>query len=416
MKEKSNKLYVLIQTGVTGMGGGQMYICNKADYMKALGWEVIIFSSLPGDILIPKLKGYRNIIMQELISAPFVYKAKIVSLVLNKMYDNVKEAEEIVIESGAPHCVYWGELLAQKIQGKHLIFMLSERPDLDISKEYLPFYQFKLQRRELAGITKNTLELIFKKKNKDLEEKYVALSAICQNVVEDYDSEIVNRIPEEGITIGILGRLDKSFVAAATIELVEFVKKHKAVQFNIIYIGASEIGNREKEIRKLFFNISNVNIIFLGYVYPIPEKLFPLIRIFISSAGSAGVAYGQGNITISVDGKDGKAIGIMGYTTTHSLYREDEPVTDISFWLEEILFYNYLEGKVFTPKQRSVGTDRFVEHLKFLNDSEKTLNYYPVNMIRAKGKDKKKKIICRILGCKLYVKLRPLYSKLKEIF
>ena len=321
---------------------------------------------------------------------------------------------EVVIESGSTHSVFWGELLANKLRAKHIIFMLDERPDAYIPQSYLPYYEFKLQRRELAGITYDTLPLIFREHRTVSTEENINLSAASTNVVEDYESEVINNIPNKGINVGVFGRLDKEYIMAATEAVFKVASRHPDKFFNAIYIGGTNSKKRLRAIRSKLKR-KNIKVIFLGYLFPVPKKLFSRLTVCLSSSGSARVACRAGCFTITIDARDLKAIGVLNYTTSNTLYRDNEEAEDIDKVLENVIFGTITDSKIIEKLPTDVNRDSLLaEHIQFMNSTEKEIAYFPVDTIPADGKDKKKKAIRKIIGNRLYELLRPLYSKLFE--
>lgn len=407
------KTYILIEQSISGMGGGQMYIRNKIRFMEANGWKVYVFSAIRGEILIRDLIPHSNFIISELISSPMIYSKHTVARVINRILDFIGNTGRTVIESGSPDSAYWGELLAKEINATHICFLLDELKDSLIPDEYIPFFEFKLNRKELAGINEKTLKMLFKEKSIINDDNNFWLSAVCQNVVEDYDNQLLDEIPVSGTNIGCIGRLDKPYIMTVAKELFKFAESNPDLYFNFIFIGSSDSGVCRKKIQKLFTNLKNVHLILLGDIYPLPMELFRIVKIFISSAGSAGVSYRHGAITISIDANDLKAIGVLGYTTQQRLYRNDEPKQEICDLLEKILFKDYLKSFTYTPEKRLLTDEEVLNsHIHFMEHSEKNKIYYPVEFMNIAGKDILKSKIRIILGARGYLFFRPKYSKI----
>lgn len=398
------KKYVMLVNGIVGMGGGQMYTKNKLSYMRDIGWEVLAFSGHTGEIVIPELREYEGLIEHILISSPLIYPNDTVESVLEHIAERIGSFDEAVIESGSGHMALWGELLAKRLNCKHMVHLLEERPDLIIPSEYLDFYRFKLKRRELSGIMNKSMKILFRNSAEINEDNSFYLPSVCSNVVSDtQDSNAIN-IPDEGITMGCIGRLEKKYVQAATDAFATVAKKHPDVQFNIVYIGASDSHEHEERIRSVLDSIPNVTLLMPGYVFPIPRSVFQRVDVFVSSSGSASVSYRNGCPTISIDGRDNMAIGVMGYTTTRSLYREDEEKQDPADLLEAIIFKGYLVGKKYECGESRDSLDVLKLHLDFLNASSKEKRYFDVAAMKPAGKDKKKLWIRMMLGTKGYIR------------
>ena len=127
--------------------------------------------------------------------------------------------------------------------------------------------------------------------------------------------------------------------------------------------------------------------------------------MFISSAGSAGVSYGQNIPTIALDAADEKPIGILGYTTNHSLYRDGEEIIELAEWLRLIFEENFLSQHSYKPKKND-NFELLKKHDKFLLSCKKEKDYYDVMSIRPSGKDMIKRIATLLIGNMNMVKLK----------
>lgn len=135
------KKYIILFNTIAGMGGGQMYVRNKLVYMKSKGWDVYVVSWFSGEILIPEFKSYKELVFKEMTLPPMTLKNKEVNYYIEKIIylTDIKENDEVIVESSTPVMAYWGEAIAQKLGAKHIIYLLDERNDLLVPKEYLPF-------------------------------------------------------------------------------------------------------------------------------------------------------------------------------------------------------------------------------------------------------------------------------------
>jgi len=410
--------YIMLVNGIIGMGGGQMYTNNKLSYMKKLGWEPYVFSGMEGQIVIPTLRKYDCLIKRLMIASPMIYSRRVVNSLIDEIVNEIGDFDEAVIESGSGHMALWGELLAKRLQCKHMVHLLDERPDVVVPKEYLDFYRFKLERRELSGIANTSLKILFRNSDEINEQNSYHLPSVCQNVVSDSEEGGDIEIPQTGITMGCIGRLGKRYVEAATAAFATVAKKHADKRFNVLFIGASDEKQHEKRIRSILGVIPNVELLMPGFMYPIPQAILNKVDVFISSAGSAGVSYRNGRPTIAIDGRDNMAIGVLGYTTTNSLYRSSEEKVDPADLLEAILFKNYLAGKTYAGKEKNVDMEILKQHIVFLKSSSREKQYFDIAAMKAAGKDKKKKAVRFILGTQGYVRFHDkgleLLAKLRK--
>ncbi|MDO5787120.1 MAG: hypothetical protein Q4P09_05350 [Phascolarctobacterium sp.] len=405
------KAYIMLEIGIIGVGGGQMYTRNKVCFMREKEWDVFVFSGLEGKVIISELIDQIPFIIPELISAPMVYSKKTIKEVINRVLTQVKGYDEYIIESGSAHLAYWGELLAERLRCKNMVHLLDERNDLLVPLDYLDFYKFKLERRELSGIIKSSLPQLFRNAPFIKDNNSYYLSSVCQNVIDEHIEESFS-IPQCDFSLCCIGRLEKPYVSEVAKAFKQVVMNNREKSFAIVFIGDSiNRANRDRIVDLLSIE-RNVKLIMPGFVLPIPRSFFEKIDLFVSSAGSAGVSYRMNRPTISIDSEDLKAIGVMGYDTLNSIKRDNEPPQDIAQFIMKVLEGGYLNNFVYRPCSYEPNIGTLCSHLDFYNQSSKNLEYFPIKKLKPAGKDKKKYIIRKLLGKELYLLLRPFYSKL----
>lgn len=410
--DRKTKKYVLLIGSIVQMGGGQVYARNIVQFMEKQGWCSIVISGIEGEVLVPELRCFQNNVCKHLVCAPMVFARNTLKKVLERLIGIIGSAEEIIIESCSSYLALWGELIAEQIHAKHIVHILDEHPESRIPTDYLSFYDFKFERRELFGICKDTIPLIFRGTREITPEDNLVLKAWCSDVVtDDPNIELCNRIPEQGTNIGIFGRLDKPFVMNAVCSCLTIAEKHPDTRFNIIFIGDSDSKVVIERIKKVFSNRNNVNLVFLGYVFPVPKALFPKIDVFISTSGSARVAWEEDRPTIAVDCCDGYAIGVLGYTTTATAYRSNEPQIDICELAEEILFEGLLEKLPYQNSTQDAKNAVFSANMELIASSSKDESYYPVITIKPRGIDRITRFLRRVLGTELLLRMRPFLAK-----
>ena len=401
------KKYIILFNSIAGMGGGQMYVRNKLIFMREKGWDAYIVSWFGDKILIPEFECYKELTFKEMTLTPMTLENKEVDYYIEKIIKmtNIKEKDEVIVESNTPVMAYWGEILAKKIAAKHIVYLLDERNDLLVSEKYLSFFYFKLKRRELAGINTKAIDLLFRRYRGYIADESAMLPAVCQNVVEDYDSKLMCNYSHERVNICVIGRLEKPFILPAAKAIEKITMTHLEDKFTVWFIGASDNGNTEIELVSLFANHENVELIITGYLFPIPRKLLKGMDYCISSAGSAGVAYREGIVTISIDAHDSQAIGILGYTTQNTLYRKEEPRQNIEKLLNKVMYENELNKYEFVPSDYKPDINSLEKHIAFLEESEKSKEYFNINELHSVKDDIKKNII-RFLGIRNYFMLK----------
>ena len=119
------KKYIILTGSIIDVGGSQLYSKNKKKYLEEKGWDVSIYSFQRGQILIDELKGCSNNIIHNLKFSPNLFSAKIKKKVIDEIIWE-KNYEEVVVESHSINLSLWGEMIAQKVNGKHVIVLVDE--------------------------------------------------------------------------------------------------------------------------------------------------------------------------------------------------------------------------------------------------------------------------------------------------
>ena len=60
------KKYVFLTTSIRNVGGAQLYISRKLDYLKENGWDVDVFFYNDGKVVIPNLECFKDNCVNEL--------------------------------------------------------------------------------------------------------------------------------------------------------------------------------------------------------------------------------------------------------------------------------------------------------------------------------------------------------------
>jgi hypothetical protein len=95
----------------------------------------------------------------------------------------------------------------------------------------------------------------------------------------------------------------------------------------------------------------------------------------IAGAGCAKIAALEGAITIVADASSFRSCGILGYTTDNTLFSEGEEY-NYDDLLEDILINKICDKLDYVPPKKNNAEEKYAEHFKFIQNSEKTLEYY----------------------------------------
>lgn len=380
------KKYVILTGTIVRMGGAQMYVSNKAQFVGKKGWNAFVFSGVQGPVLIGGLKKYEYDIIADLDESPQFYSKKNQEKIIARLIGKIgaKDDDEIIIESNTSHLAYWGELLAKKLGCKHYIFLLDEFFNLAPSqKEY---FEFKLKRGELSVIKERSLKLLFGE-NYNIEKpgQYI-LVAPCNNVVEDVEDDRFNNIPYKQFdhVICSLGRLNKNYIPVV-IEGFEKFARGTTDKILYIFIGSQPEDfpiDIPQKIKETFQGLNNVTLLMPGYVFPIPRSIMNKIDLAIASSGSAAVLADEGVTTITMDGEDGQPIGVLGYDTQERLFRNQPQKYTLYEIMNEVIFNNYLSRYEYHI-EGSLDDEAYMEqYFDFIEKSEKNKEYYDMNLLK----------------------------------
>ena len=344
---------------------------KTAKHFKSKDFTSIVFYGSESKIEIADLQNINSFIFYELNYHPCWFKSCRINEIINSMLMRIVDfRDEIIIESHSKYNALWGEILAKHLDATHLVYLLQEK--LTLTRSTYDFLYYKYSKKALAGISDKTLPYIFKDKGNKIIG--YSLPALCANVYEHIPCQDFLSLPISDFTIASIGRLNKPFVLPMLDDIIFFLKKYNDLTFNLVFIGGPKDGVDMANIKKKMEGLSNVSLLVTGYLFPIPIDFILKCDVFVSSAGSCWVSANCGVPTISIDALDFKAIGVIGYTTKNTLYRDMEPQIDVCDLLEEIL----INKKYSKTGQIKVIDIDFNSHFKFITEIVNDKLYYPV--------------------------------------
>lgn len=405
--------YIILTPIIKDVGGGQIYTLNKVHFLRKCGFDTYIFHAGIGKcIVIEEMHQYSDCNIDEMKFPAQYYSRKKQDNILNVIKDKIsfKDSHNVYIESHTVTCATWGELLAEHLCAKHIVFLLSEYPKIE-SLGYFEFLKYKFERKELAGISKTSLKTLFANWITIDESKYYHLPAFCSNVLGNVEYSKNLSVDKYDYVIGSIGRLEKPFLLQAITDLSDFANKYRDKKFLLVLIGG---GGKPiiRKIRKAVSKIENLSLHITGNIYPIPISLLAKIHVFVSVSGSCKVSARLGKLTVSYDVNDLKPIGIVGSTTNNTAYRAiDEPMVSLTSILEDIFIY-----KKYSENPQHVDVDRlndfdFTPHLNFIDSGEKRKIAYDVNLIKHSIQDKIKIFCMKSLGVNVFFYFKTLLLK-----
>lgn len=413
-----NKKYIFFTNTIYDIGGAQLYIKKKLEYLKSNNWQVIIISGSEGnEILIDKFSQFSNYCFQELMYFPFLFSNKKQKEITKRILSIINDMNcHIIIESNTESMSLWGEIIASKLYCKNFTYILQESFST-FNKQLYNYFDFKHKRKELAGITSESLTKIFRnfKKLSKNQKYYLSAAGASSGIISEVDNQIINNLSKLDVNIGCISRLQKPFVMTMIDEIIVFANSNTEKQIQLILIGASPDGEKEKAIKGKISKINNIKLIMLGKLYPIPINIIKYVDIFIGVAGSARVTHENGALTLGIDVETHKPIGIMGVDTDIAVYSENYKYDSISQALDKII----LEEKLYKEqcKSKKIKGDlnkEYEKHFEFINGSSNKKQYLIITFSNSGLRNILKGVLMRTLGINIYKKLLVRISKLRK--
>lgn len=377
--------YVFIAMSISGIGGGQQYMSNKIRYLSNKGYEVHVFSGKMGKIAVENLKPYQENIFPELFYAPAIFTSRRREKTLCKMIKALSyssDEDNIIVECNSIENAKWGEMLAERLCCKSIIFNLQEKHNY--SKSERDFLQYKLNRSELLGINKHSVGIMLKSPSFECQDNMV-FKPMCSNSVQDCEDGVSQLFSSDiDIRIASIGRTAKAYVMPFYENLIKYVSLHNDKRFELVFIGATtkKLKNQLIDIAQ---RIPNLHLCFTGSLYPIPRQIFSKVDIFISASGSATTSYNEKCPTIRIHPTTAEVCGIMGYNYFNGVntqfdviegYSLEEAIDDILVKNVEIRYDDVMSGAF------EVAMYNEYDRQMSISSAQTEQGYYDVNLTK----------------------------------
>lgn len=386
------KQYVIITYDIHPIGGTQAYTAGKARYLEKRGWHVIVFfaGGKEGQCAIGFLDRYLAGGIRGLARLPYRIDDDYRELILSQMEQCLqKKADEIIIESHYDVAAFWGELLAEKVCGRHYIFCCNEHYRnfegyITFYKENLPFFAFKYERNELIASDEIIRKLFNGYRNiVESKIKYPPL-IVEQDPIQDVDNAIVGSLPTDGWNICSIGRLEKPYIKAAIDGVRQLALNYPEQPIHLIIVGNES--SRKAMIEKACSDVFNVDVIYLGVLVPIPRALFSKVDVVIAAAQTAVFASYERVYTITANVLNDTTPGVLGYDTQNAWYGEPGKAKSYKEVLEEVLVHHAYDNKRFSMPRKLTAEECYEKQWDYLDLSEREKRYCTDILKNKKGK------------------------------
>lgn len=395
-----DRTYIILSLSIYGINGAVQYLYNKYKALKKMGYNVLIFTGNPGNIVkqlskvyITELAEFEKIIIPELQYYPSYFTRSRQDKIVNKIYSIAsKMGTEYIVESNSIATAEWGEMLAKKLNAINFWFDLQETHNY--TNDEIEFVKFKLDQGLIAGISPESIQLMLKNQIYPGETK-ISFLAHCSNSVQDTHYEIEREIEDSDIKIGCIGRLNKPYVFVTLQSIIQYICKHDDKMFSVILIGGAP-DKDVQTIKYMFEGVCNAHLFITDYIYPIPRNLVREMNVFVSSSGSAVASMCEGVPTIVIDAETKQPFGILDYTVENDVYGENKGIS-LEKYLDMVLFDDFCISHAKLGLQENFKTfdycDEVSEQLKYMNKGRR--NYYDIHTIKT---NKASQIILKMVG------------------
>lgn len=380
------KIYIFLTNSLGGYSGGPSYVRNKKDWLEQHGWDVIAFDST-GNMNTPikyiDFFEYSENRIEELYYHPSWFAKRDRERVIKKILSKVDLREDdIVVESNTLVLAEWGEIIAKRINAKHLVFLIGENVKISDANEFSFFYH-KYKNNELFSISSKAFQSLWGDfYNVDDSDNHY-WNAMSMTVPQDTpcnELDIVN--DNADITITHFGRF-KDYVPNVINEIYAFADNNNDKLINFIFFGIKTI---PIELKSLLEKKNNILMYFFDSVFPIPKRIFQISDVVVATAGCAAISAREGVKTISYNVETNIPLGIMGYTTTEISY-SGSTCESISQHLSEILddiliknLYDYSANlQLFKYDKGYEYQMSFINERKHYFDSIMEIDFYRTN-------------------------------------
>lgn len=322
------KKYVFFSADIYPVGGIQLYLSGKTKYLQTKGIEVYVLFYSKQSNTVPAFPQLRKFVAGN-FKFLSVYPNQLLEVDVKKSIEMIKshidyhEGDCIYIESNYDKTAIWAELFAASIKGKHICFNCNEvfRGKNKHYLDYIDYFWFKYNRRELYGISRLSMEMLFDGVYHVSPNDEDVFHAEPDESVQDVVNKDVSNIVRRKYNVSYIGRTDKDCFWDITKGVAEFVKKYNVSDINYIIVG--KITGKDRRRVNELFERENLTCVFLGDLVPIPRSIFDKIDVVCASSGCASLAVEEKAITIVADPNSIYSNGVFGVDTDNFLYSEN---------------------------------------------------------------------------------------------
>ena len=358
------KKYLLFVNNIAGIGGAQLYILRKANFVAKKGFEVYIISAKAKDIKFEELFNYSFIEIKEMLFSPTLFLKKKKDKIINEILDFIDytENDEILIESHQTSTALWAEMLAEKVETTNLVYCIG--PFYSKRKIHKSFYNKKLLSNELLGCNEsyipNNFGIIYNNNyfNIPFDKNEIAIVNKMEDPEDNYDLKILT-----------ISRIEKTYIKQSILDLIDFSKLNPKLRIKYDLILSKNKGKEYDQLAKIVENnkCGNLIINLKGPVTKLTSDLFEGYTLFIGMGTAVLNAVSMGLPSLVVDYRNNKYYGFFGFD-----YHEFGSGVKIADKSLDYFLYKILNNEIDLEIIKERGYNFFLENY----DSEKVNNNF----------------------------------------
>lgn len=342
------KRYIFLFNQPGSIGGGQIYLWQKTEWLSRHGWQVTVAYSRPSEIRIPEMKRFQPNHVPHLeypfpsLTSPLLHKAfRLLHGIAAPAPD-----DEVVVESYIPQFALWGEWLAarwrrQGIDARHVCYLLTESPRIKNPAEHALLLQMAGEGRLRSIYSSNYRSL-------GLPEGLPLLpphSDTCPHI-RPTGWKLPPDAEHADFTILLTARFEKPFMATVFSAIGRWAASHTELRITILAAGQANSFTKHKLERELRcecgegdecdegdegdeygeYRAGRLSLLWVGAFFPMPVELYSASDILITNAVSTREGFAQGLETICIDADTHRPIGRYGRDTLSITYSDPMPV------------------------------------------------------------------------------------------
>lgn len=347
-----NSIYFIVTKSMNVMGGAELYAIRRAKYLEETYNCKVIFllqeSVEEKSFWKKELEAFNVIITEEMRNPILFYSKKYISNITNNFLNEVNK-KNIFFETHTIHLSIWAELFAQKLKGLNVLYFLN---DSSVKNKYgfyptLSFFNYKLENKEMIGLSKTLLSRIFKKNIEKEYNQYVNIAfsenELPLNSIFSKSKFNIKYKKKYDLVIGTVARLEKIYIRFMVEEVIKFSKEHKEAKICLLIGGDTPNKSVQGFYDDMYFKnskfkkmTSNLEIIHLGYIHPLGKDFFSSLDVFIGQGTAVINSISQRKSTIVMEDRK-LTNGFFGLDTDLFAYSNKPGTHDLKDLLKKIL-------------------------------------------------------------------------------